>query len=193
MIRSRHYDLISRVSVGGFEATSCAETILTLGYTQPPWTIESWLDHRLAAGRLAISDFDPIFARLTNARVRGLAALRRIVIERDRDTYQPPTSELERHLYRLLDRAELPGYTRQAPFASKQATATVDAYIESWKMIIEADGRRWHTRKADFERDRLRDNEAAAQGLLVIRFAYRSLTADPEKCLMTLLDAGRFR
>jgi len=74
-----------------------------------------------------------------------------------------------------------------------QVEPTVDSYIPDWRMIVEADGRRWHTRKADFERDRLRDNAAAAAGMVVIRFTYQMLKNHPEQCLQTLLDAGRWR
>ena len=147
----------------------------------------------MAEGSLTAADFDSIFARLTNARVRGLTALRRIVLVRDHDTYQPPMSELERLLYKLLDRDELPGFTRQIPFTFEQTAATVDAYIEAWQMIVEGDGRRWHSRREDFERDRIRDNAALAAGFVVIRFTYRMLKSDPEGCVRTLLQTGKWR
>jgi very-short-patch-repair endonuclease len=60
-------------------------------------------------------------------------------------------------------------------------------------MIVEADGRRWHTRQADFERDRRRDNAALALGLVVVRFTYKMLVTEPDYCLRILLDAGRKR
>lgn len=63
---------------------------------------------------------------------------------------------------------------------------TVDAYIPRWRLTIEADGRRWHTRKADFERDRRRDNAAAAHGLVVLdsptRCSFRSLRSVSRPC-----------
>ena len=191
IIRSRHYDLIGHQPLDGFEVTTRAETLYTLGLSNPPPSIERWVDAVMAERKLTAADFDPIFARLTNARVRGLTALRRIVLARDHDAYQPPTSELERLLYGLLSRDEMPGYSRQIPFES--ADATVDAYIEAWQMIVEGDGRRWHTRKEDFERDRVRDNAALAAGFVVIRFTYRMLKSDPDGCVRTLLQAGKWR
>jgi very-short-patch-repair endonuclease len=70
---------------------------------------------------------------------------------------------------------------------------TVDAYVPSWRLIIEADGRRWHSRKADFERDRLRDNLATSHGVAVLRFSYQMLTRNPQHCLTTILETGRVR
>ena len=88
---------------------------------------------------------------------------------------------------------ELPEYSRQVPFSFEQMKATVDAHIPEWKLIVEADGRRWHTRQADFERDRERDNAAASAGLVAVRFTYRMLTKERDSCLKTLLEAGRWR
>ncbi len=193
VIRSRHFDRIATVKVHGFDSTSIAETVLTLSLRESAQTIERVVDDRLAAGALRIPDFDPILERLLAARQPGLPMLRRIVAERDSEAYQPPTTELERLLYELLDRPELPDFARQLPIDYRGSRATVDAYIAKWRMIIEGDGRRWHTRKADFERDRQRDNAAAAAGLLVIRLSYQMLRNDQNGCLKTLIEAGRFR
>ena len=193
VVRSRHYDLVAHKPLDGMRVTTLPETLLILGYANPPGLIERWIDDLIAGHRLSAAEFDPIFARLTGARVRGLVPLRRIITERDRDSYQPPTTELERLLYRLLDRDELPSYSRQLPFQFDRIRATVDAYIEEWRVILEADGRRWHTRKADFERDRERDNAAAARGIQVIRFTYRMLKSDSDACAKTLISVGRHR
>lgn len=193
VVRSRHFERVATVMIDGFACTSIAETVLTLSLRESGNTLERIVDDQIAARALRITDFDPILERLTEARQRGLPTLRRIVAERDSEAYQPPMTELERLLYELLDREELPTYSRQLPIDYPNLTATVDAYISAWRTIVEGDGRRWHTRKADFERDRQRDNAAAAAGLLVIRFTYRMLKEEPEACLRTLLDAGRFR
>jgi len=193
VIRSRLYDEIATVSVQGFEATSVAETLLTLAGMMPYAGLERLVDHELASNRVDIDSFGPIFDRLEYARVRGLGALRRIVYERSADAFQPPTSALERLLYRLLDRAELPPYTRQLPIAYPNLEATVDAFIPRWRLVVEGDGRRWHTRRADFERDRVRDNAASAAGLRVVRFTYQMLKSDAEGCVTTLIEAGGWR
>lgn len=180
-------------TLDGFEATTVAETILTLALREHPATIERALDQGLATGKLRVEDFAPILERLEFARQRGLAPLRRMVAERRSDAYQPPTTELERLLYRMLDRDELPAYVRQLPNLYETVAATVDAYVPAWRMVVEGDGRSWHTRKADFERDRLRDNAAAEAGLVVVRFTYSMLKKDPAGCAATLLRAGQWR
>lgn len=193
VIRSRHFNQIARASVLTYETTTVAETILTLSFREPWETIERIVDDQLAANRLSVSDFGPIFERLSGARVRGLPMLRRIVGDRTDDAYQPPTSLLERWLYRMLSSPCMPAHERQLPISYPTTEATVDAYIPTWRMIVEGDGRRWHTRKADFDRDRERDNAAAAAGLIVVRFTYRMLKEEPDRCRQVLLDAGKWR
>lgn len=193
IIRSRHFDTVAKTSVQSIPCTTVAETILTLSLRETPDTIERVLDEQLARGSVMIADFDPIFERLEFAKQRGLPHLRRVVSERSADAYQPPTNELERLLYRMMDTPELPDYVRQVPIIYEALEATVDAYIPLWRLIVEGDGRRWHTRKADFERDRRRDNAAAREGLLVIRFTYHMLKNDQQGCVETLLEAGRWR
>jgi very-short-patch-repair endonuclease len=193
VIRSRHFEAISTTATKGFVCTTVAETILTLSLRETLGTIERCLDFELARGKVAVSDFSPIFERLANARQRGLPMLRSLVRERADDAYQPPTTELERMLYRFLDEPILPQSIRQLPMNYPQVAATVDSYIPDWRLIVEGDGRRWHTRKADFERDRRRDNAAAAAGLVVIRFTYQMLKYQRDLCLQTLLEAGKWR
>jgi len=113
--------------------------------------------------------------------------------QRQPDAYQPPTSELERLLYPVLDDPRLPPNTRQIPLAYQQVDATVDAYIHAWGLIVEGDGRRWHTRRADMARDRLRDNEAVAHGYVVLRFLYEELRDNPVQVIDTILRTGRTR
>lgn len=193
VIRTRHFESVTSTRIGRFPVTSPAETVLTLSLRERPSAIERIVDDALASRSLSISEFDPILERLARARQPGLPSLRRIVGERRDDAYQPPTSELERLLYRILEKPGVPAFTAQLPISYPSMDATVDAYIPDWKLIAEGDGRRWHTRKEDFERDRKRDNAAAAAGLVVVRFTYWMLKNDPSGCLQTLIEAGRWR
>ncbi|MGH8958306.1 MAG: DUF559 domain-containing protein [Acidimicrobiia bacterium] len=69
----------------------------------------------------------------------------------------------------------------------------MDCFIDDWLLIVEADGRRWHSRQADFERDRTRDNAATAVGIATLRFTWDMLKRRPRECLATLLQTGRIR
>lgn len=194
LIRDVHFDEIATTRVAGFQVTTIAETIWTMSPRLPLPRLERLVDSQLAARRVVVGDFDAILDRIDGERRPGGPKLRSVLADRRLDSYQPATTELEAHLYPLLDRPEIPPYTRQCPIQLDEGIdAVLDAFIGFWGMIVEADGRRWHTRRADFERDRLRDNAALAMGLIVVRFTYRMLVDDPAYCLQTLLKAGQSR
>jgi very-short-patch-repair endonuclease len=191
VIRSQRFHDVGRGRIRGFVVTDEAETVMTLAAELGVDRLESLIDFLLARKSCTIDEFERVVA--ANHGARGMARLRSIVEYRLPDAYQPPTTELERLLYRVLDNPRLPPYTRQVPMAYQQTDATVDAYIDSWRLIVEGDGRRWHTRRADMARDRLRDNEATAHGFAVLRFIYEQLRDEPENVIDTLLRTGQAR
>jgi very-short-patch-repair endonuclease len=92
----------------------------------------------------------------------------------------PAASELERRLFSVCDLVGLQP-VRQFPLPGRQAiTGCVDAALVEAKLILEADGRRWHSRVADFRRDRERDKAAGRAGWHTMRFCHDELVEDPE-------------
>lgn len=191
VIRSQYFDDLEVVRKAGFKVTSEPETIVTIARSVTAQNLERVVDDVLARGSCDVESIVQLASRRSG--VPGLGRLQPILLERRANAYQPPTSELERHLYRLLDQPSIPPTTRQMPFGFDRVTATVDAYIPAWGLIVEADGRRWHTRKADMERDAMRDNEAAAHGFAVLRFTWKLLLSQPAVCLDQLLRTGSVR
>jgi very-short-patch-repair endonuclease len=188
VIRSRHFDDIGRTRILGFETTALGETLIAIGRQTPHEHLERVLDDLIAESRIDVNLLLDLTARRSG--VPGVGGLRRLLAERSSDAYEPPVSELERRLHRLLSDPRIPSATRQLPFDFERVRMTVDVYIHRWRLIVEADGRRWHTRVADFERDRRRDNEAVAHGYAVLRFTHRMLTREPMQCLDTLIKTG---
>lgn len=191
VIRCRNFSDIRRTRVQGFETEHPVETIVTLSRELKAARLERLVDDCLVA-----STFDP--DELADATERrgaspGVATLRRIASARLPDAYEPPVSELERLLHTVLDDMRIPPAQRQIPFDFPTVRMTVDVYLPAWRLIVEADGRRWHSRLEDFERDRRRDNAATAHGYGVLRFTYRMLRRRPDECLETLLQTGRAR
>lgn len=191
VIRTRSFEDMGTVRIRGFPVSDLAETLVSIAGEAGEPRLERILDDALAAGALTL---DQLMATIGRRRSRpGMRTLRRLAELRLPDAYQPPTTELERLLYRLLDHPGIPPVSRQEPLGIAAHPMTVDAFIPAWRLIVEADGRRWHTRKADFERDRARDNAATANGLAVLRFTYRMLVEDFAGCRHTVLRTGRLR
>ena len=105
--------------------------------------------------------------------------------------YVPTESELERLLFSVVDNPSIPPPKRQVrlDWWSKMPHR-VDALIVPWSLILEADGRPFHTKRADFERDRRRDNLAVANGYRVMRLTYQMLTREPRAVREQIIAAG---
>lgn len=124
---------------------------------------------------------------------RNLGRLR-AVLERFGAGEPPDESQLERLMRTVFTAPGVPPIRWQAPFPGRSAgLQRVDGLIDAWLVVLEGDGRTWHTRVDDFEHDRRRDSEAAAAGLLTLRFTWHQLVSEPDWALRVLLDVGSHR
>ena len=81
----------------------------------------------------------------------------------------------------VLSEAGLPPARHEYPLpTTSDLRGFVDRAWPEVRFIIEADGRRWHTRRADFARDAQRDLEASALGWHTLRVTWEMLRFDPE-------------
>ncbi len=152
--------------------------------------IEIALDDALAAGLTSIEAVGQRYADLAPSRLPHLGLIRSMLEARG-DGHVAPASELERLLYAMLDHPAIPPHERQASFPWRpHDDDRVDALIPSWRLIVEGDGRRWHARYRDLERDRHRDQQAVAHGYRVLRFGWVDLRDSPDACLEIVLAAG---
>lgn len=130
-------------------------------------------------------------ARLQGSRLPGLRGLLELAVDLEGD---PPTaSELERQLFDILGEVSgMPTVQRQAPAPwSPSSGSMVDALVPDWRLILEADGRRYHQRVADFEKDRWRDAEAAVHRFHVMRFTFQRMRDDRAGIVDQLVRYGR--
>lgn len=106
----------------------------------------------------------------------------------------PTETELERQMRSVLTVPGIPPIRWQAPFPGRSlGDQRVDGLLAAWSLVLEGDGRAWHTRIDDFERDRRRDAETAAAGLQTLRFTWHQLVDEPEWVRQIVLDAGAHR
>jgi len=193
VIRSSFYDNIWAVRIGGFEATAVAETVFTLASRVTKQTLAAVLDEALLTGKTALVDFEPIFDRVLGVRARGAGRLRSLIEERHPDQYGVDSTYLERLLEKVLSNSRIPPARREHPMSINGARSRVDAFIEDWALVVEADSRRWHARQQDFDADRARDNALATTGIQVLRFTYDMLRNDPDGCARTIVEVGTHR
>jgi very-short-patch-repair endonuclease len=112
----------------------------------------------------------------------GIKKLRTILAERD-DKGRPSASAFETRLNRLLLRAGLPAMREYTVWDGGRFVARVDFCFPDAKLIIEADGFRWHSGRRAWQRDRERRNELTALGWTVIQMTWPDLMQRPNETI----------
>ncbi len=193
VIESDRFGSLASTTIKGIPTTTLPETLLALVADVGAARFEEVFDQALLKGLLDLDAMKGILDREAGRRPRGIRLLRRLTKERLPSAPTQDSTYLEAILERVLAQSDVPGWTREHPFSLMGRPARVDVYIPAWRLVIEADGRNWHLRRADFENDRHRDNELAARGIQVLRYTYRMLTDDSSRCAMEITQVGRVR
>lgn len=181
LARCHRYVGARTTTVANIAVTTVAQTLVDLTSRVLLWRLEQALDDALLTKRLAIDDLVERATFYEGTRRPGSPLLRAMVAERTNEGWTPPESSLESALWAvLLSLAGQFRMLRQAPVPwGPEGGGRVDVLLPDHGVVIEADGRRWHARVEAFDRDRWRDNEAAASGLAVLRFTFLHLTLAP--------------
>lgn len=168
-----------RAVVDGIPVTSPALTVFHLAAVVHPKRVERILDDRLNSRSvglpemLALSDF---WARKGRP---GAPTMRRLLATRG-PGFIAPESALEAAFIDLVRRFDLPEPKRQFATPWDRCEGRIDFAFAGQKILIELDGRRWHGRDADFNKDRERDRKAQLAGWVILRFTWHEVTQRPE-------------
>ncbi len=164
--------------VAGFPTTTPARTIVDLA------AVVSWMRLSAAVEHVVVerqATFGAIAGVLREVRRRGKPGVHKLVAVLDaRAGEPPPASVLEAKLLRAAAMARV-GVVRQfpLPWAREPLVGLVDAAVPESRLILEADGRRWHARMQAMAHDRRRDREAVLAGWLPLRWVHEDLTDVP--------------
>lgn len=164
--------------VEGIATTRVARTLIDLAGVLHPGRTERAVDNCLAARAVTVGTLRAAFIDLARPGRKGIAVMRRLLVERG-DGYVAPASELEACFLALLRRHDLPEPARQVDVGDGHGwVGRVDfAYIDA-RLVIELDGRRHHSSKLDVEADAARDRRLRAAGWRVVRFCWADVVAE---------------
>lgn len=164
--------------IDGLSCTTVERTLCDLAAVFSRARLGFVLDDALAARRTTLAAVGSVGAERAARGRRGTALLSSLLDER---IGRPvPRSELERRLDAVLVSAGLVGGRCEYPLPTDGGLrGFVDRAFPDVRLIVEADGRRWHTRSADFARDRARDRVAATGGWQTVRVTWEDLARDP--------------
>jgi len=159
---------------GPIPITRPARTLLDLAAVEPA-LVEGALDDALVRGLTTLGSVDRMLGRYAGRGRAGTALLTELLAKRSAG--QAPTeSPLEDRLVRLFRRHGLPEPVRQHEVALPDGKVVrIDLAYPDVKLGIEADGRVWHSGRADFTRDRQRANGLAGIGWSLLRYGHADL------------------
>ncbi len=159
--------------IDGLPTTTLARTVVDLAGVVSSGRLARIVDELVVGSRMELDGLAALVDEIARRGKPGSAALREVLDER-RDAAWATATELERFGLSVLEQFGLPAPETQFPAPWGGAERLDAAYPEA-RVAIEWDSRRWHTRAADFERDRRRDRRAAVHGWIILRVTWRDL------------------
>ena len=176
------------IMLNGRRTTTLARTLVDLAPHVSLARLEHAYEHAIVSDRLTYSKMAKTFRELATPSRKGMTKLGQVLDERG-PGYVAPASELERMLHEVVELAGLPPLVRQHPLPGRHGVeGCVDGAHPEARLIMEADGRRWHTRLANLSRDLARDKQAARVGWDTLRFIFVELTDDRVESAATMRD-----
>jgi very-short-patch-repair endonuclease len=155
----------------GVPTSNPMRTLLDLGAVRPDLVRVS-LETILIAGIVSIDGMHRVLAEHRKRGRSGVAALDAALAELPLP--KPADSVLEYEMAALLRGAGIDGWI----FHHKLGRYEVDFGLPSYRVAIEVDGWSFHADR--FEADRVRDNDLAALGWLVLRFTWTQVKHKPD-------------
>jgi len=192
--RSRLADVHESRTVGrftivdGIRVVSKADCTVQVARALSLRRLRSLVHHFDRHDRRYLAELRDRVAAVARSRLAGIGRLRMILSELT-DDVAPTESDLEVALRELVASVPAIGvvvWQAPLPFWTR-GEARCDGLAIEWPLILEADGRAWHTRVDDFERDRERDNLANIHGHDVLRFTYNQLIHHRGDCRRLLV------
>jgi hypothetical protein len=175
-----------RTEIRGLPVTTIPRTIVDLAAVVHPARLRHVVEDTKHA---RLTTYEAIGTCLASVARRGKPGVRSLTLALDTlaGGQAVSTSTLERRTIELISRYALPMPVDQYPFPGRQfVEGCVDFAYPEAKLILETDGRRWHSRIREITRDRERDLEAARHGWQTLRFLYEHVVDDPANTAETI-------
>ena len=168
-----------RTAVGGLPVVTAARAIVDLGAGLTVNRLGDVGDDLVQARATSWRAIGAVFRDVVRPGKPGMATVA-TVLDDHCGTSVPAASILERSLFTALAAGGLPEPVRQMLLPGRgPVRGLVDAAYPDARIVIEADGRTYHTRLADMRRDRERDAQVVKAGWVTMRFIYSRWSTTP--------------
>lgn len=171
----------------GFVVTSVARTLVDLASISTQNRILHLFQYAIKEQLVTVSHLGACIRPLSRGGRRGIRASRLAMMTLF-DEEPHDLSHLEIKFADLSARAGISGLVAQfQPPWYDGRRGIVDFAIPELKIIVELDGRRWHSLQQDQFNDRNRDRIARRQGWIVIRYGWDEVVHRPEEVVEDLI------
>jgi len=121
-------------------------------------------------------------------------------IEEPQEMYQGPRtgvfrlSNLEQILYAKVQESQKSGnlpmefFVQEKPEPEQMSRVEVDGFFPDVKLIIEADGKQWHSSPEDIAKNQDRDDRFRQLGWTVLRYTEEELTIEPDQVIANIIQ-----
>jgi very-short-patch-repair endonuclease len=168
--------------------TSVARTLFDLGRLFDKPRVERAVDSALGADLVTVTALDRILRDLAGPGRAGTKIMRELLEERGAG-FVAPRSRLERRFWEICRDYDLPTPRREVDLGTNDAWNGRVEFVFDPGVLVEIDGRRWHTALLDQLADEDRDDAFRAAGFIVLRFRYRVLRDDPARVATRVREA----
>jgi very-short-patch-repair endonuclease len=171
--------------VDSIPVTALPRTIFDLAARLPMGRVARALDHSLAYGLAPVERFWDVFFDLAKRGRTGTRVMRVLLNERAGD-YVAPASELEARFRQLVRKYRLPEPRAQVDVGDEDDWIGRVDYLFVGGLVVETDGRRYHSALLDRQNDAERDTRLRASGRRVLRLTWQDIVDRPEQCVAAI-------
>ena len=172
----------------GVAVTSPARTLVDLAGVVPGNVLEKAVEHAFRRQLISVPEMQRVVQRMPVKGKGGTGTVARLLEAGLWNTSDQ--SELEREAMLLFRRCHVPPPERQyMVFDGNRRLAVVDFAWPKARVIVEAEGFRFHSGRVAWERDIARYNELVLCGWTVLRLTYENLRNDAETFAKSLARA----
>lgn len=187
-------DDIDLTSAGGLAVTTIERSLFDAGSLVRGPRLARIVDAALDRRQTSWEALMACHGRLARCGRPGVAAMRAVLEARGKGTVVSESVLERRYLAFCATRRLAPSGTQVVLRWRDRLVGRVDVTYQAERVVVELDGRLGHSQLSDFEHDRIRDQEAAAAGWVVVRVTWDQLTRGHdalERRLLAILEERR--
>jgi len=179
-------ELSDRTWLCGVPVTTATRTVVDLGATSP-WMVERALSEGLRRDLFGLAEVIRFVERVQRRGRRGVGVIRPLLEMYGEITGRTESLLEDRFLRVLFERGvPLPAVQYEVLDDVGRFVCRADFAYRTCRVLIELDGRAYHSDSAAFQRDRDKQNQTLELGWQTLRFTWADVHREPDRVASTV-------